>query len=349
MAPSFSCSSYALNLDETLIGIEGEWGEQMGLVHQDSDSGTPELTIPFFRLPEFHQGNVITTGHITSNISHSLRGATSNLPQIWENGSAILRHSYTDGFNYGGAQQADNFVGWELSPTQFGSVGSWNDNSVFTSADEGQSPVAIDIFHNTGGSDFGSDLLHPNSASNGWMEFSPAMSRAESVASVASFDTAFEEPFDIAMEPVSPDSEQFGPMEGSFEPSPQSQLNVVPMQMDLRTNRMKEKTAPGKKPAKGRKGPLKPRTKEGAARMRKIKACDSCRRRKTQVGQPLIYLAVTNTYTSATITVAPANHVYITTSTISFTPHAEVNSFRILRTLYLAVTPSLLVGPSRTT
>jgi hypothetical protein len=304
MASTFDHSQYVKIQDENLLGIEGAWGEFMGLVHQDSDSGIlPELTIPFFRFPEFHEGTSQAPSFSSANISNSLPTfASSNLPPAWEDVNVMplpTRHSYTEGFNDWGVHQAYNDVGWEVSPTIFGSSGSWNEHGSVPSGDGGDAPATVDIFHmHNEELEYRPELLHPSSASLNWIDhFPPTMSRTQSVTSVASFQTAREEPLDIMTDESSPVTEQF-PMDGTFEvssneleaPIEQPNPNFVLMQMDPTTKRMLAESGPGMKSTKGRKGPLNPEAKKGAAKMRKVKACESCRRRKTPVISSLFRL-----------------------------------------------------------
>jgi hypothetical protein len=285
--------SHVLNQDEFLLGIEGAWGEHMGLVHQDPDSGSlPELTFnSFFRLPEYHTTDLCDPSLISFQISHSLPASFSALPPSSANGSSTLpiAHSHSEGFNEWAGPQSFNDGGWEIPPAQLGSSGSWNEPGSPFSSDGGS--FALHTFPTSSEElELRSDLLHPSFAFTIHEQGTSEMSRAESVTSVTSFETAMEDPNDINMDQQSPSMELFGQMDGSFVPLPdalelptsESNLSIVSMHLDPNTERMVADISAGRR-QKGRKGPLNPKTKVRAAEMRKTKACASCRRRKTQV------------------------------------------------------------------
>jgi hypothetical protein len=166
-------------------------------------------------------------------------------------------------------------------------------------------PLAVDVFNVAASPDqFSSGLLHPNSFSptslNSPNFIPPSMARTNSTTS---FMTAVEEQYvpEIDMD------ESLGNINNQYiEPLPSPTENIVapapyalsmaspspaatnsPVQTIPRPDIFIEHTLATKAIAipskKGRRGPLKQKTKEDAAKMRRIKACSNCKLRKTKV------------------------------------------------------------------
>jgi hypothetical protein len=122
-------------------------------------------------------------------------------------------------------------------------------------------------------------LLSPTStaetsflSNSSWTSSHTAMSRTDSIpGSVASFDTAIEEPM------------QFPKQDITMSAARPSSLNMIEYRAANGSHRLTPATMPGGKRPRGRRGPLNQAQRMSTAHMRNVKACPSCRSRKAKV------------------------------------------------------------------
>jgi hypothetical protein len=195
---------------------------------------------------------------------------SSNHAQAWSDlsGPEPPHNSFTDGVYTLNSAMHDH--------------GGWHSASTFQHSPDHSfsSPVDIPTQSNHNQTVF----LSPTStidtsyfSQSSWNSSYTSMSPTTSVTeSVASFDTAVEDPPPLFTESIPQGTEMLS----------SSSFSMIEYQPSGYNHQLSPSITPGGRRPRGRRGPLNEAQRRSTATMRYVKACDSCRARKAKVGSP---------------------------------------------------------------